>query len=471
MYPLTRSTSRFRFFGGGYNPFSQLGPTLDLSFVDGATGVTDLSNPNGFTLNTDFTTPTYQIAAQYAVWVANVGLTQKNFADIVTFTRASTATYFNSAGTLTSAAVDEARFDYNPSTLAAQGLLIEEPRTNSIRNNTMVGAVAGTPGTLPTNWYTFTVLTGLTRQIVGTGTENGITYIDIRLSGTPSAAGSFSISPDLTNVTAAASGQTWISSYYLKLAAGSLTGVSSTAVSVEEYNSGGSFLTGTFTATAALTGAALPTQRYSATRTLNQATTAFVTTTTIVNLSGAAIDITLRIGLPQLEQGAFATSVIPTTTTALTRSADVASVNTLSPWFNSVAGTLYAESSVNYTIPATTFPLAASLNDNTVNNRIEVGYVTSGVSSFEVTTGGVAQAAMYPAIASQTRKTAGVYDANDFAISTNGSAPLTDTSGTVPTVTRLGIGSRISPSGSIYLRRITYYPRRLSNADLQTITT
>ena len=335
----------------------------------------------------------------------------------------------------------------------------------------MVGAVAGTPGTLPTNWYTFTVLTGLTRQIVGTGTENGITYIDIRLSGTPSAAGSFSISPDLTNVTAAASGQTWISSYYLKLAAGSLTGVSSTAVSVEEYNSGGSFLTGTFTATAALTGAALPTQRYSATRTLNQATTAFVTTTTIVNLSGAAIDITLRIGLPQLEQGAFATSVIPTTTTALTRSADVASVNTLSPWFNSVAGTLYAESSVNYTIPATTFPLAASLNDNTVNNRIEVGYVTSGVSSFEVTTGGVAQAAMYPAIASQTRKTAGVYDANDFAISTNGSAPLTDTSGTVPTVTRLGIGSRISPSGSIYLRRITYYPRRLSNADLQTITT
>jgi hypothetical protein len=140
------------------------------------------------------------------------------------------------------------------------------------------------------------------------------------------------------------------------------------------------------------------------------------------------------------------------------------------PIYNAVEGTLYAESSVNYTIPGTVFPLAASLNDNTANNRIEVGYVTSAVSSFEVTTGGVAQAAMYPGTVSVTRRTAGAYAANDFAISTNGSAPLTDTSGTVPTVTRFALGGRIGASGSIYLRRITYYPRRLANAELQAIT-
>jgi hypothetical protein len=339
----------------------------------------------------------------------------------------------------------------------------------------MVGAAAGTPGTAPTNWFTFTALTGLTRQIVGTGTENGITYIDIRLSGTPSAAGSFSIGPDLPNVTAAASGQTWTSSYYLKLAAGSLTGVSSTTVSVEEYNSGGSFLTGTFTATAALTGAALSTQRYSATRTLNQATTAFVATTTIVNLSGAAIDITLRIGLPQLEQGAFATSVIPTTTTALTRAADVASVNTLNPWFNASAGTLFAEATPNTPTGNAANQSVVSLDDATNNNRIQpFRNASSGLPGAIIAAGGVNQYTPSVAITwnqNATGKIALAYSSGNNMFSFNGTNDTGGT-GTIPTVTRMTIGAR-ADGGIIwngYLRRISYYPRRLSNAELVSIT-
>jgi hypothetical protein len=72
--------------------------------------------------------------------------------NLITFSRAGSATYTNSTGNRQTAATNEPRFDHDPITGECLGLLVEEQRTNSIRNNTMVGAVAGTPGTLPTNW-------------------------------------------------------------------------------------------------------------------------------------------------------------------------------------------------------------------------------------------------------------------------------------------------------------------------------
>lgn len=52
-----------------------------------------------------------------------------------TFTRTSTATYFGSDGLLKTAAVDEARVEYDPATGEVLGLLIEEQRTNSLLHN------------------------------------------------------------------------------------------------------------------------------------------------------------------------------------------------------------------------------------------------------------------------------------------------------------------------------------------------
>ena len=72
-----------------------------------------------------------------------------------------------------SAAINVPRFDYDPTTLLPRGILVEISITNRVRNNTMAGVAAGTPGTLPTNWITFTGVTGLTREIVGTGTSPG----------------------------------------------------------------------------------------------------------------------------------------------------------------------------------------------------------------------------------------------------------------------------------------------------------
>jgi hypothetical protein len=436
--------------------------TLDLVFA----GVSnDLLNPTSYTLTTDFITPQYQVGAQYTVW--DNGLVQKNFADIVTFTRASTGTYFNSAGTLTTAAINEARFDFNPSTLAAQGLLIEESRTNSIRNNTMQGAVAGTPGTAPTNWTISTATGNLTtREIVGTGTENGIAYVDVRFV----ASGAFtaSIYADSATGVAASNGQTWTTSFYVKLAGGSLTNVT-VQTSIVENDSGGNFLVGADSATFVPTSAALSTQRFTQTRTNTNASTAFEWSRVRVNFTGAG-DVTLRIGLPQLEQGAFATSVIPTTTTALTRSADVASVNTLSPWYNSVAGTLYAEWVARLGVDQQPFGLVNVADGVRIRKNAANNY------GFVVREPTVRDLALVPSPAlteGQIIKVAGAYAANDIALSGGGQSPVAGPTYSVVTATTAFIGGSVStgaPYVNGHLRRITYYPRRLSNAELQTIT-
>lgn len=404
-----------------------------------------------------------------------------------TFTsRASTGSYIDATGTLQSAAINVARNTYNPANLLAQPfLLLEEARTNSIRNNTMVGAVAGTPGTVPTNW---TVTTGgVTRTIVGTGTEGGITYIDVRLQAA-SAISTFVLF-DATNQIAASNGQTWTASTYIKLISGSLTNLDVSS-RLTMYSSAPALL-GNFAVTVTPTAANLATQRYINTATLNNASVATIDSEIWLIATGA-YDITLRIGLPQLEQGTGATSVIPTTTTALTRSADVSSsaqatraadlapINTLSPWYNASEGTLVVETLRSFVPSAATYPAAAEFDNGTLTRWGVYATPQASVTEYRafVQDAGVGQAdigGVASRIAINTVvKQAFAAKLNDFALSVNGSAVFTDTAGIFPsTVNRMSIGSSYVAANFFngYIRRITYYPRRLSNTELQTLTT
>jgi hypothetical protein len=398
--------------------------------------------------------------------------------DLITFTRASSGTYVGSDGLIKSATTNEPRFDHNPTTGESLGLLVEEARTNSIRNNTMVGAVAGTPGTLPTNWSSFTSLTGLTRQIVGIGTEDGVAYIDIRLSGTPSAAGTYAFYTETSTGVAAISGQTWTVSQYIKLQAGTLTGINLVRLSFQENNSSGGYLTEQNTSVSTPTSTSLVGQKVTASRTLNQATAAFLQPGFNVTLSGVAIDITLRIGLPQLEQGAFATSVIPTTTATVTRAADVASITgaAFSSFYNQAEGTVFAD--VTLTRP----PSLAGLNiigigDGTNSNRVQVGTSISASGNINgvVTTGGVAQA--QPLVGSISsvgpHKIAFGYATNSVQIGVNGSLGTEDTSATMPsTITSAYFANAANPNApaSITFKRFTFWPTRLPNTAIQSIT-
>lgn len=399
--------------------------------------------------------------------------------NLVTFTRASSGTYVGSDGVLQTAANDVPRFDHNPTTGESLGLLVEEQRTNSIRNNTMVGAVAGTPGTAPTNWTLYGSTNGLTQQIVGAGTESGIAYIDIRYSGTASgsASGTALVRYEASTQIAAASGQTWAASEYVSLAAGSLANVTALQSSIIERNGAGSFLTSGST-TIVPTSSRLIEQRSTVTRTLNNASTAFVTSQLLVSFSaGAVLDFTLRIGLPQLEQGAFATSVIPTTTTALTRSADVASITgtNFSSWYRQDEGSWYC--SANSLVfdsnerglfgidtgnfargyhAATNSPTRIRTRRRDATNNIAVDANSSAGTTARV------------ALVVSSLEHATTY--NGGAIQTNATAltldPITDL--------RIGYQNIAGTAANLYLcgciSRITYWPQRLPNSTLQTIT-
>jgi hypothetical protein len=370
------------------------------------------------------------------------------------------------------------RFDHNPTTGESLGLLVEEQRTNSVTNNTMVGAVAGTPGTNPTGWvYATAQSNGLTISIAGAGVENGINYIDYRFNGTTVASPN-ACAIGIVNATAATA-QTWTASTYWKLAAGTTAGTNAWQLGLIENTAGGTFVTGAFYSQTAPTSAALITQRPTATRTLSGGGTVGMVTLPInIPVAGnTAIDFTLRIGLPQLEQGAFATSVIPTSTAAVTRSADVASITgtAFSSWYRQDEGTMYGDYIGVSNISGGTRRLVEIGISGGTNDRIVVGYSATTLARMLVVVGGTSQADLTP-VAQQgsTVKLAAAFAANDFQLATNSSLSSVDSVGSVPSVSALSLGADFPGAANTNLngtiRRLCFWPKRLPASSLAAIT-
>jgi len=390
----------------------------------------------------------------------------------ITFTRGSTATFFNSSGVLQTASNDVARFDHDPATLAPLGLLIEEQRTNSIRNNTMVGAVAGTPGTLPTNWGIDTP--GLTTSVIGTGTSAGITYVDIKLSGTTSNSYG-NIFFETSTAIAATNAQTWAHSLWIAVVGGATTNITTIRHAFDQFSNVPAYLA-TIAGSNIVSSVTGTLQRSSAALTTNNASTASVRPSlSLLWSNGVAIDITLRIGLPQLELGAFATSVIPTTTTALTRNADVASMTgtNFSSWFNAAQGTVLCSA----TRQSSGQPyLWMFSNGATASERYYLRYVTTEYQ-FIPRASGVDGAGAYVSAASAllTARHATAYVSNQNRISSNGfqDGNSTKTVTSQPTsLDTLYLGS-FTGTGSFLngtIQRLAFYPVALPDSTLQALT-
>jgi hypothetical protein len=348
------------------------------------------------------------------------------------------------------------RFDYNPSTLAAQGLLIEEARTNLITSSAVLPA--GVNVTITAD--TFVAPDGTTTgdQILDNATL-GEHYSDS--SFTPTAATNYTFSAFIKNIGALSSGFAC-----LRMAgdfsAFVIVNLSTFAVAI---NGGANFVSSSVQAInngwykISVTGLSVGTT----------ASVARIQVTDAANLNlysgtGEGFAVWGR----QLEAGAFPTSYIPTTVAQVTRDADVASVNTLSPWYNASAGTFFIEAAL---ATVSSYRPIAQVDDGATNNRIYYD-CNSGPIRVVSRVSGVNQCLIDLASVSANTvfKVAGGYSLNDYAGSLNGAAVVPDTSATVPTVDRLRMMSDGVNQGVGYLRRITYYPRKLSSAELQAIT-
>lgn len=339
--------------------------------------------------------------------------------------------------------------------IRVRGLLVEESRTNLLIRSSVGGVVIGTPGTLPTGWSYAQVPGGCSAYIVGSGSVNGLSYVDIRLSGTTTNTNALLIQ---FGSAAVAAGQYCLSCYAAVIAG---------SVLASGFNGGGGV--GAFFDNKPLTANLA---RYNSSWTL-KAGTLYPWLHLTPGGVGLAIDVTVRVAAPQLEAGSFPTSYIPTTTAQVTRAADQCVVSNLADWYRASEGALFAGWSLIYPQAGDTNQHVAVVSDGGFQNYAGIRKAADGDIVGRVLVANNTQAAITAGRATASVMRAAMrIKADDFAISLDGAASVTDTSGTIPAVSKLDVGY-LSGAGQYlngHVLSIRYFPRRLLNTELQRIT-
>jgi hypothetical protein len=177
----------------------------------------------------------------------------------------------------------------------------------------------------------------------------------------------------------------------------------------------------------------------------------------------------------QLEEGAVPTSYIPTVASSVTRNADAASMTgvNFSSWYRADEGSIYAE--INSALVNTTTQHAWYVSNSTGADRFVLRRISSGLVGTAFVVNSVSQGDMFFGTAipgGSTYKAAVAYNFNDLSLVVNASSAITDTSASIPVVDRMFIGSNITSEqcANGHIRKLAYYPTRLTNAQLQALT-
>jgi hypothetical protein len=418
--------------------------------------------------------------------------------NLVTFTRSQTAreaTYVGADGLIKTAAANEPRFDHNPTTGESLGLLVEEARTNLIKssNNFIFNDWHFTQCQMTPNAVAApdgTQTAALIQQTNGTSTRQFIcTSYSVPSTGSSWTASVFVKKFNYDYVIFGAGDEDSGSrgSRFGYLQAQLLFQFSTKTLTVNPSTNWGGVVTGSGYEELSngwfrlwVSKASFPRANYWGIS-VQQTLTGSLETGGDLNLVTGDGSSGVYFWGMQWESGGFKTSHIPTPTSAtVTRAADVASITgtNFSSWYNNSEGTFLA------TIPAVslTYNLRYLIDcgSSATSGAGASGHVLFGNLNNTNVAGGVTDVSNDSVAGPSAAYTGNIvrvsyaYKVNNFNAAVNGTLGTLDTSGAIPTLgaQQLVIGSRFN--GTFYINRtiarLTYYPVRLPDATLQTLT-
>jgi hypothetical protein len=387
---------------------------------------------------------------------------------VTAYTPTTTQPITNYVPVLETAASGVARFDHNPTTFESLGLLIEEQRTN-----------------LLTNSEEFTTNDNV---IV---TENIVIAPDGELTGDKAIPTATTSQKTLTKTADVTSGIAYSLSLFAKAAELSYIQLTLTAAGIStraNFDVATGVLGTVDSGVAALiTPFGNGWYRCDATFTVGSTGVAncsfgIVDSATSARLASYTGDDYSGIYIwgAQLERGSFSTSYIPTVASQVTRAVDAASMTgaNFSSWYNAGEGTLYADLNSGVTslsLDGAGFSRgAACLHDGTNNNRIRFGVNVTGATLIANNVIQADYGFAFSAAANTNYKIAFGYKVNSFNLANNNVLATEDTSGIVSVgVNQMAIGNSSTAGNGVLngtIKKIAFYPLRLTNAELQSIT-
>ena len=187
------------------------------------------------------------------------------------------------------------------------------------------------------------------------------------------------------------------------------------------------------------------------------------------------LTVTGTVTNAQVEAGGFATSYIPTAGATATRAIDSATMPT-SPWFTGPTAFSYVIEAALVAIGAA--PVAFDLDDGTTSNRTQLGYTanTAALVFFQNLAGaGTATMACGTATPGVPYKAGAstISGAHQCAFNGTVNAVGGSSANAPPTgITTARLARPLAATqGAQWLRRVRYWPRALSAAELQSATT